>query len=93
MIIATVWLVGNGCTDGLAVPEGWQNHYPGAGCKCAAHDASECGCCVDWNPREIYALRDTLNKVMQCVTTEHESKESFIARVRAILSANGPDQR
>jgi hypothetical protein len=27
------------------------DYYPGKGCRCAAHDSSECGCNVDWSPK------------------------------------------
>ena len=75
--------------DWLAVPKDWRTHYSGKGCQCAAYDRSECGCGADWTDPEIYRLRNTINELLQCVTTDHESKADFIARVNAILSANG----
>ena len=74
--------------DWLAVPKDWRTHYPGKGCQCAAYDRSECVCDADWTDPEIYRLRNTINELRQCVTTGHESKADFIARVNAILSAN-----
>ena len=74
--------------DLLAVPKDWRTHYSGKGCQCAAHDQSECDCGADWTDTEIYRLRNTINELLQCVTTDHESKADFIARVNAILSAN-----
>ena len=75
--------------DWLAVPKDWRTHYRGKGCQCAAYDRSECGCIdADWTDPEIYRLRNTINELRQCVTTGHESKADFIARVNAILSAN-----
>lgn len=32
-------------------------HYPGKGCRCGAHDSSECGCDSDWEPRAIKLIR------------------------------------
>ena len=35
-----------------------REYVPGAGCRCAAWNSSECGCPnVDWTPTEIYKLR------------------------------------
>jgi hypothetical protein len=36
----------------------------GMGCRCAAHDQSECGCPdVDWTPQEVYDLRAEVKKL------------------------------
>ena len=33
-------------------------HYvPGGKCRCYASSESDCGCGVDWTPREVYQLR------------------------------------
>lgn len=37
------------------------NYTPGQGCKCHAHSEAECGCDVDWTPREVYELRATIS--------------------------------
>ena len=34
-----------------------KSYFEGKGCKCYAHNASECGCNVDWTPKEVYELR------------------------------------
>jgi hypothetical protein len=34
------------------------NYTPGQDCQCHAHSEAECGCDVDWTPREIYELRE-----------------------------------
>jgi len=34
-----------------------KNYFPGKGCNCGAKDESECGCGVDWTPKEVYELR------------------------------------
>ena len=38
-----------------------ENYIPGQGCKCHAHSEAECGCDVDWTPREVYELRATIS--------------------------------
>jgi hypothetical protein len=35
-----------------------EKYIPGGGCLCHAHSEAECGCDVDWTPREVYELRD-----------------------------------
>jgi len=42
-----------------------ENRYvPGAGCRCAAHSESDCGCeGVDWTPAEVYRLDRALRIV------------------------------
>ena len=77
-------------TNALFVPSDWRDHHRGKGCRCMARDESECGCDADWTPRETYRLHDIINRISQCVTTEHESKDAFIARVRAILLQDQP---
>jgi len=37
-----------------------KNYIEGQGCKCYAHNSSECGCNVDWTPKEVYELREDL---------------------------------
>lgn len=37
-----------------------KNYIEGQGCKCYAYNSSECGCGVDWTPKEIYELRADL---------------------------------
>ena len=37
-----------------------KDYHAGMGCICSAHDASECGCGVDWTEPEIYQLREEL---------------------------------
>ena len=34
-----------------------EKYIPGEGCQCHAHSEAECGCDVDWTPREVYELR------------------------------------
>lgn len=35
-----------------------EKYTPGEGCVCHAHSEAECGCDVDWTPREVYELRE-----------------------------------
>jgi len=35
-----------------------EKYTPGEGCLCHAHSEAECGCDVDWTPREVYELRE-----------------------------------
>jgi hypothetical protein len=119
-----------------------EKYIPGEGCECLAHSEAECGCDVDWTPREVYELRsmisdmeirhaatmlhtqsivDEANELREqrdrlleereqwrlssvcrelreqrdrlaealelLVTTDHESKEAFIERVKQALAA------
>jgi hypothetical protein len=34
-----------------------EKYIPGEGCLYHAHSEEECGCDVDWTPREVYELR------------------------------------
>jgi hypothetical protein len=38
-----------------------EKYIPGQGCLCHAHSEAECGCDVDWTPREVYELRATIS--------------------------------
>jgi hypothetical protein len=38
-----------------------QDYTPGEGCECSAYNESECGCDVDWTPREVYELRSMIS--------------------------------
>lgn len=40
-----------------------KTYAPGKDCKCAAWCESECGCDVDWTPKEIYELRLEVKKL------------------------------
>jgi hypothetical protein len=46
--------------------EGIDDHIPGKGCECHAYYDGECGCSVDWTPRETFKLR----AIMSYVTKE-----------------------
>lgn len=35
----------------------------GIGCKCAAHSESQCGCGVDWTPKELIEARAELTRL------------------------------
>jgi hypothetical protein len=37
-----------------------QDYTPGEGCQCSAYNESECGCDVDWTPKEVYELKATI---------------------------------
>ena len=37
-----------------------QDYTPGKGCQCSAYNESECGCDVDWTPKEVYELKATI---------------------------------
>lgn len=68
-----------------------EKYIPGEGCECHAHSEAECGCDVDWTPREVYELREQRDRLVGAlellVTTDHESKEAFIERVKQALAA------
>jgi hypothetical protein len=68
-----------------------QDYTPGEGCECLAHSEAECGCDADWTPREVYELREQRDRLAEAlellVTTDHESKEAFIERVKQTLAA------
>jgi len=68
-----------------------QDYVPGEGCQCSARCSCECGCDVDWTPREVYELREQRDRLVGAlellVTTDHESKDDFITRVKQALAA------
>jgi len=37
-----------------------EKYTPGEGCQCSAYNESECGCDVDWTPKEVYELKATI---------------------------------
>ena len=58
------------------------SYFPGMGCTCSAHDSSECGCPgVDWTPREVYHLRDTMAKMRYNHQCEREKMARVIRRL------------
>jgi hypothetical protein len=40
-----------------------QDYTPGQGCQCNAYSESECGCDVDWTPRDVYELREQRDRL------------------------------
>jgi hypothetical protein len=40
-----------------------EDYTPGQGCQCSAYSGPECGCDVDWTPKEVYELREKLSAV------------------------------
>lgn len=44
-----------------------QEYIPGEGCLCHAHSESECGCDVDWTPREVYELREQRDRLAEAL--------------------------
>ena len=40
-----------------------EDYTEGEGCTCAAWNESDCGCRVDWTPREVYQLRDKIKEL------------------------------
>jgi hypothetical protein len=41
-----------------------QDYTPGEECQCSAYNESECGCGADWTPKEIYELREQLDRLL-----------------------------
>ena len=42
-----------------------ENYTPGEGCQCHAQSEAECGCDVDWTPREVYELREERDRLLE----------------------------
>ena len=42
-----------------------EKYIPGEGCQCHAHSEAECGCDVDWTPREVYELREERDRLLE----------------------------
>ena len=42
-----------------------EKYIPGEGCQCNAHSEAECGCDVDWTPREVYELRKERDRLLE----------------------------
>jgi len=45
-----------------------EKYIPGEGCLCHAHSEAECGCDVDWTPREVYELREQRDRLAEAAT-------------------------
>ena len=54
------------------LPENWEEHYEGKGCRCCAHGSNECGCDADWTPFEVYALKDEINHLRGVIKDARE---------------------
>jgi hypothetical protein len=44
-----------------------EKYIPGEGCLCHAHSEAECGCDVDWTPREVYELRRQRDRLAEAI--------------------------
>ena len=44
-----------------------EDYIPGEGCTCSAWNESECGCGVDWTPREVYELREQRDMLVEAL--------------------------
>jgi hypothetical protein len=44
-----------------------QDYIPGGGCLYHAHSEEECGCDVDWTPREVYELREQRDRLAEAM--------------------------
>jgi hypothetical protein len=40
-----------------------QKYNEGQGCECNAWCEGECGCGVDWTPKEVYVLRNKITEL------------------------------
>jgi hypothetical protein len=49
-----------------------EKYTPGEGCECSAYSESECGCDVDWTPREVYELRDQRDMLADQIEANHK---------------------
>lgn len=38
------------------------DYYPGQGCNCNARSERECDCEADWTPKEVYVLRNKVER-------------------------------
>jgi len=44
-----------------------EKYIPGEGCLCHAHSEAECGCDVDWTPKEVYELREQRDRLAEAL--------------------------
>ena len=44
-----------------------EDYIPGEDCTCSAWNESECGCGVDWTPREVYELREQRDMLVEAL--------------------------
>jgi hypothetical protein len=44
-----------------------EKYIPGEGCLYHAHSEEECGCDVDWTPREVYELREQRDRLAEAL--------------------------
>jgi len=57
-----------------------EKYIPGQGCLCHAHSEAECGCDVDWTPREVYELREQRDRLAEALEMVlNEIGEAYLA--------------
>ena len=63
-------------TDGIA-----DDYFEGKGCKCFARSESECGCDVDWTPREVYRLLKENDKLRGIIADLMRGKDNACSTI------------
>ncbi len=61
-----------------------QDHTPGKGCLCHAHSEAECGCDVDWTPREVYELREECMEQARLLGMSSERELKLLAEIKSL---------
>jgi len=56
-----------------------QDYTPGQGCQCNAYSEEECGCNVDWTPKEVYELREQRDRLAEILREEVAAHAKTIA--------------
>lgn len=64
-------------TDGIE-----DDYFEGKGCKCFARSESECGCDVDWTPREVYRLLKENDKLQETIAQLQDTIDGEISRLK-----------
>jgi len=54
------------------IPDDLENYTEGMGCQCGAHASIECGCDVDWTPKEVYELQSKINDLTPMASLAEE---------------------
>jgi hypothetical protein len=76
-----------------------EKYIPGGGCLCHAHSEAECGCDVDWTPREVYELREQRDRLAEALERvleyqgrfDEEDPESIAAEALAAVEGGSDD--
>jgi len=66
-----------------------KDYVEGQDCRCSAWSESECGCDVDWTPKEVYELRYKLAKAEARAELIEKAAEGLVEALELIIMQDG----